>query len=83
MGIFGWSLPPGCGRLPAEEEGAYELQIDGVWYAWESNGDVYEYTGSLFERDDGYEFFGVYPFPDAPESDPAAVLTNWVKANEK
>jgi hypothetical protein len=25
MGIFGWSLPPGCGSLPDEEEHALDL----------------------------------------------------------
>ena len=24
-GIFGWSLPPGCGTLPGEEQGASDL----------------------------------------------------------
>ena len=25
MGLFGWSLPPGCGMLPGEETGAVSL----------------------------------------------------------
>ena len=24
-GVFGWSLPPGCGTLPGEEQGAADL----------------------------------------------------------
>lgn len=28
MGIFGWSLPPGCGMLPGEEERAVQLDED-------------------------------------------------------
>ncbi len=29
MGLFGWSLPPGCGTLPGEED--YPCAVCGKW----------------------------------------------------
>lgn len=54
MGIFGWSLPPGCGTLPGEEECASELTqyvkdqnggklpagVLAVW--WDEYGEILE-----------------------------------------
>lgn len=59
MGIFGWSLPPGCSSVPGDEDGAVELVIDGVWYALDDSNNVYQMTNSPQSRDDGYEKIGV------------------------
>jgi hypothetical protein len=50
MGIFGWSLPPGCGTLPGEESGeAISLSqafgtlppnVLDVW--WDEDGNILE-----------------------------------------
>lgn len=57
MGLFGWSMPAGCSRVPADDEGAIEIQVDGKWYAWTESEQVFVYTGHDAERDDGYSFF--------------------------
>lgn len=52
MGIFGWSLPPGCGTLPGEEEGALELHAPnmppGYTAWWDEWGNV------LLQDGEGY-----------------------------
>jgi len=49
MGLFGWSLPPGCGTLPGEETGASEItqlvtrkpdDVLGVF--WDEDGNLIE-----------------------------------------
>lgn len=57
MGIFGWSLPPGCGTLPGEETGAVELTdrvrlpqgIDAVF--WDEDGQLIEAFGVTVQAD--------------------------------
>ena len=58
MGVFGWSLPAGCGALPGEEDGASELKIDGCWWAWDESGNVFQHIGKGAEREDGYTYRG-------------------------
>lgn len=45
MGIFGWSLPPGCNTLPGEDEVAAEALLyaglpEGVTAWWEEDGRI-------------------------------------------
>ena len=49
-------MPPGCGSLPSEEKGAVEVEIDGIWYAWDESDNLFKYVGDGAERDDGYSF---------------------------
>ena len=58
MSIFGWSLQPGCGALPGEEDGVYEVKIDGVHWAVTESDDVYEQVPGSTEREDGYCYRG-------------------------
>lgn len=73
MGIFGWSLPPGCGNLPGEEEGAVEVKIDGVWYAWDESDNLFKHVGEGAERDDGYTFIGKLEWDDNCDSAAAQI----------
>lgn len=82
MGIFGWSLPPGCGTLPGEEAGAVEKKIDGVWYAWDENDCVYRHDPKHPDaREDGYVYIGVLILPNDwdNEADPMKLLREFVK----
>jgi hypothetical protein len=80
VGIFGWSLPPGSGALPGEESGAYEVRLDGVWYAWDEDDRVYrQEPGHPDARDDGYVYIGQVSWPDEPEADARVVLHNFIK----
>ena len=82
MGIFGWSLPPGCGTLPGEESGSYEQQIDGVWYAWDEDDRVYAYTPEHPEAcDDGFVYIGQVVWPESmgPEEEPSSLLVEFVR----
>lgn len=79
MGIFGWSLPPGCRTLPGEEEHAYEVRIDGVQYAWDEHDNVYRQDAKHPDaRDDGYVLIGTLAWPDDPDADPRVVLHKFV-----
>jgi hypothetical protein len=48
MSLFGWSLPPGCGTLPGEEESAFNigalttLPLGVVGVFWDENGNLIE-----------------------------------------
>jgi hypothetical protein len=49
MGIFGWSLPPGCGTLPGEEPGEaieltarVKLRAPAVAVYWDEDGNLIE-----------------------------------------
>ena len=76
---LGWSYPAGCTGTPFDEhEGAFELKIDGVWFAWAEDGQVFEHTGSCAEREDGYVLRGTLEPLDTPEYDPAKALTEFV-----
>lgn len=78
---LGWSYPAGCSGTPYDEhEGAFELKIDGVWFAWSEDGLVFEHTGSLAEREDGYILRGTLEPIDIPEYDPAKALTEYVQS---
>ena len=82
MGIFGWSLPPGCGTLPGEETGAYEEKIDGVCWAWDEDDRVFRYDSSHPDsRDDGYVYIGqmVWPADTGPEFDSRVLLREFVR----
>jgi hypothetical protein len=82
MGIFGWSLPPGCGTLPGEESGAYEEKIDGVWHAWTEDDEVFRQDPKHPDaREDGYVYIGTLNYPeDAPSKvDPAVLLKDFVQ----
>ena len=52
MGIFGWSLPPGCGALPGEEEGASDITRfvhglpAGAYVYWLEDGALVAQVGS-------------------------------------
>lgn len=82
MSIFGWSLPPGCGTLPGEESGAYELRIDGVWYAWDEGDSVYKHDPTNPDaRDDGYVFMGKLEWPNDPDADARVVLRQFVTSH--
>jgi len=77
--MFGWSLPPACGTLPGEESGAYEQQINGVWYAWDEDDRVYVQDPKNPEAmDDGYVYIGNLAWPNAPDADPVKVLREFV-----
>lgn len=79
MGIFGWSLPPGCSTLPGEEEHAYEVRIDGVQYAWAEDDNVYRQDAKHPDaRDDGYVLIGTLAWPDDPDADPRVVLHKFI-----
>lgn len=79
MGIFGWSMPPGCGTLPGEESDAYEVKIDGVWYAWDESDRVYmQDPNNPAARDDGYVYIGQIAWPNDPEADAREVLRKFV-----
>lgn len=72
MGIFGWSLPPGCGTLPGEESGAYEVQIDGVYYAWDEDDNVFKQDPQHADaRDDGYVHIGRCAWPEDDDAETA------------
>jgi hypothetical protein len=82
MGLFGWSLPPGCSTLPGEESGAYEQQINGVWYAWDEDDNVFKHDPQHADaRDDGYVYIGKLAWPDdtGPEFDSRALLREFVR----
>lgn len=81
MSAFGWSLPAGCTTLPCEEMVAYELKIDGVWWAWDEWDNVYESVPGSSERDDGYVYRGKLEWNDSIDS-PAAQLRAFV-SNQK
>ena len=45
MGIFGWSLPPGCGTLPGEEDEHQDNSIvEKAFSGYGSPYEVYRYT---------------------------------------
>lgn len=52
MGIFGWSLPPGCGDLPDEEAHALDLTTllpelpAGTYVFWMESDAIVVTTGS-------------------------------------
>lgn len=82
MGIFGWSLPPGCGTLPGEEVGAVEEKIDGIWYAWDEADRVHKYEPNHPDaRDDGFVYIGQIVWPESmgPEEEPKALLVEFVR----
>lgn len=80
MGIFGWSLPPGCGPLPGEEDCAYEVSFDGNEYAWDDSDNVYVYDPTNEAAgDDGYVFLTKVEWPDDPDADPRTVLRQHIK----
>lgn len=82
MGIFGWSLPPGCGTLPGEGSDAYEVKIDGVWYAWDESDRVYMQDPKNPEaRDDGYVYIGQIVWTESmgPEEEPSSLLVEFVR----
>ena len=58
MSALGWSLPAGCGQLPCEAEGAYEVKVNGQWFACDEDNNVYLQTNSKDAREDGYEYVG-------------------------
>ena len=77
MSAFGWSLPAGCTTLPGEEDGVYELKIDGVWWAWDESDNIYESVPGSTERDDGYVYRSKLEWDDSID-DPAAQLRAFV-----
>jgi len=78
MGIFGWSFPPGCGSLPGEESGAYEVRIDGIFYAWDEYDNVYRQDPKHPDAmDDGYVYIGTLAWPD--DDDAVSALRNFIK----
>lgn len=78
MGLFGWSLPPGCGTLPGEEEGSYVVEIDGIEYAWGEDDLVYKYDPAHpGAREDGFVMIGTLAWPD--HDDGAAELKAFVR----
>lgn len=77
MSAMGWSLPPGCGTLPGEEGGVYELKINGVWWAWDEWDNIYEYVPGSTERDDGYVSRGKMGYDESID-DPAKQLRQFV-----
>lgn len=80
MGIFGWSLPPGCGTLPGEESGAYEEKIDGVWYAWTEDDEVFRQDRNHPDaREDGYVYIGTINWSEDAEVDASALLRGFVR----
>lgn len=82
MSLFGWSLPPGCGTLPGEETGAYEVQIDGVRYAWGEDDLVYVQDAKHPDAgEDGYRLLGKLEWPD--DDDPVAALRVFINHKEK
>lgn len=81
MGIFGWSLPPGCGALPGEGGDVYEQNIGGIWYAWDDSDNVFKYSpGHPEARDDGFIWIGKIQWPDdpGPEFDSRILLREFV-----
>jgi hypothetical protein len=85
MGIFGWSLPPGCGSLPGEESEAYEEKIDGVFYAWTEDDAVFKQDPQHPDaREDGYVYIGQITWPDdmPSEVDSAVLLREFVRQHE-
>jgi hypothetical protein len=78
---LGWSYPAGCSCMPSDEEDVMvEMKIDQVWFAWGKDGQVFEHTGSVTGRDDGYILRGKLEPLDTPEYDPAKALTEYVRS---
>ena len=44
---------------PPCEDSAYEVKIDGVWFAWDDDGHVYMQHKNAM-REDGYMLVGFY-----------------------
>lgn len=82
MPLWNYNLPPGCGTLPGEESGAYEMRIDGVWYAWDEDDNIFKQDPHHPQaREDGYVFFKKLQWPDDPEVDAREVMYNAIKGN--
>jgi hypothetical protein len=70
---------------PPHHEEALEIQVEGQFFAWDSDDNVYQYLGqgAACEREDGYSFVGKLAALDAPEYDPVAHLREFAAQHLK
>jgi hypothetical protein len=58
------------------ETEALELCINGTFYAWDEDDNVYQFVGPTSYMDDGYRKIGTLPWPDDDNWETA--LQDWV-----
>jgi hypothetical protein len=62
-----------------DEDRAYEVEIEGVWFAWDEDDNVYRQCPTdPTARDDGYVLIGKLELPH-PDADPEEVFKQFCR----